>query len=126
MAKGSLGLQPAISVVSNTQQEVRFAGRIPGGAKSGLAVINVLAISGWTGAPSIRLYSASDAALDPDLATASGFWFNLGAASAVSTAGVKPVTLTSMAELVRWAVEGGTPGATPVLRFSIDVYAFDA
>jgi hypothetical protein len=119
--------QPTISVSTNTYQDSRFAGRVPGGAKSGLALVHVLAVSGWTGFPMIKIYTCSDLALDPDPVAASGsFWISLGSTAAINNIGVKPIALTQMAEYIKWSVEAGSPGSSATLRFSIDVYAYEA
>jgi hypothetical protein len=116
-----IDLQPPISVQVPTQQEARFAAYIPGGARSGVAIVNVL--SAPSTGTDFRIYTASDLAFDPNMA-ASGvsFWTSVGVASGVTTTGSKVFALGPMSEWIRWAAETGT--GTP--RFSIIVYLFDA
>jgi hypothetical protein len=115
-------LQPPISITIPTQQEARFALRIPGGARSGIAILNVLSAPA-TGT-TFNIYTASDLSLDPNMAApAAGiFWTSVGSVSSVTTTGSKIIVLSQMGEWIRWAAETGT--GTP--RFSIVVHLFDA
>ena len=128
MARPTVVLQSMFTADSNQAQDSRFAVRIPGGAKSALCLINVMA-GPSVGTADIRIYTATDLLINPQL-VASGagiFWASLGVASAIAAttagAGVKVVTLTPVGEYVRWATEGMTGSG---LRFSVTIYPFDA
>lgn len=116
MAQGRVDLQPAFTIaagVGTADQEVRFAGRIPGGAKSGLMAIHITSAgAGGT----MNIVTA------PDLNIDISQWKSVGSQS-TATASLFLLNLTAMCDYVRWSLTGLTGGP---LRFSIVVYAFDS
>jgi hypothetical protein len=121
MAGTRVDLQTATSSPTPSAQDPRFAVRIPGGARSGLLVVNVFAAPATTA--TLKIYSASDIELDPNTGASPSFWFSPGSVSlAAGTTGVQTAALTQVGEYVRWALEGGS--GTP--RFSVVLFLFDA
>lgn len=112
-------LQPPTSSPTPATQDNRFAVRIPGGAKSGFAIINVFAASAST---TLRLLTASDIEFDPST-TSPSFWLSLNTVVLPTTPQAVYISnLSQIGEYVKWALEGGS--GTP--RFSIVLYVFDA
>jgi hypothetical protein len=117
MARGRIDLQASITISANGAQEVRFAGRVPGGAKSGLLVVTVTTTGVNSGA-SIGIATAADPGAD------AGSWAPLtGTATTLNVAGVKVAALSAMGDYIRWTVSGWTSGS---FTCSIVVYTFDA
>lgn len=114
MAQGRIDLQPALSIAASTDQEVRFAGRVPGGAKSGLIVVT---ITNPASAGSLNIVTS------PDLNVDASLWKSIGSVTTLTANGVQTGTITGMADYIRWTVTSMTGGP---LRFSVVVYAFDA
>lgn len=118
MSQGRLDLQPLFTVASgagSAEQEVRFAGKLPGGAKSGLMALTITA-AGAGGTMNI--------VTSPDLTIDVASWKSVsGAGQSTASTGLFLVNLTAMCDYVRWSLTGLTGGP---LRFSIAIYAFDA
>ncbi|MBI5159912.1 MAG: hypothetical protein HY996_00585 [Micrococcales bacterium] len=114
MAQGRSDLQSVTSISGNNDQDVRFAGRIPGGAKSGLGC---LTITNPAGAGSLSILTSPDLNLDPTL------WKSIGSFTSLTANGFQTLNLTAMCDYIRWSVSGMTGGP---LRFSLVVYSFDA
>lgn len=127
MARGRIDFPATSTISAATQLDPRFAARVPGGSKSGLAVVNILAVSlsTWT-TPVVRIYSATDLSLDPNMATSSSNWFNLGATASIAASDkALTISLSPMSEWIRWAFEiGGGSGGS--IRFSVVIHPFDA
>lgn len=115
MASGRIDLQPSVTIAVGASQETRFAGRIPGGAKSGLLVVVVTSTS--TSAGSIGIMTAADPSAD------ASSWAQVSSTVAgLNTTGVKIATLGSMADYIRWY----STGLTASITATIVVYTFDA
>lgn len=118
MAQGRVDLQPAFTIASgagSVEQEVRFAGKIPGGAKSGLMAIQITN-PGAGGA--MNIVTAPE--LNIDISQWKGV---AGAGQSTAAAGLFLVNLTAMCDYIRWSLTGLTGGP---LRFSIVVHVFEA
>src|SRR5437667_343500 len=105
MANRRIVLQPIFTALtSTTGQEVRFA--VPtGGAKSGLAWINVTA-NASTATVTFKIVGASER----NLATA-GFWLQSGSTTiAASTTGAVQAVLTNLPDFLRWTISGQATG----------------
>jgi hypothetical protein len=114
MAKGRIDLQPSITLAAITSQDLQSAGRVPGGAKSGLAVVTVTSV-----ATSGNLVIATA----PDLSADVGGWAPAGSSSSIlASVGVKTIVLTGMADFICWKLTAISGSVT----LSIVVYTFDA
>lgn len=121
MSGKRIDLQPPTSSATPALQEVRFAVRVPGGAKSGFAIVNLLNPPG--SGVTLKIYTASDMEFDPGVSgTVPLYWVLAGSATVPTSAGSFYVDLTRVGEYARWALEGGT--GTP--RLSIVLFLFDA
>lgn len=123
MAKGRIEFPTTVVTAAGTQLEPRFAQRCAGGSKGGIVVVNLFAISGFT-TPTVRIYSATDLAFDPNMATSSSYWFSCGVSGTLSGAGSFPFALTtSLSEWIRWSFDAGGSGSA---RFNVVINPFDA
>jgi len=120
-----LELQPPTAGITNatTQQDARFAVSTAR-AKTGVIFVNMLENTGGVGNVDFTFWTASDTALDPNLASPSGNWVQAGTLSFTAAAGrqTKTATLSVIGDLMRYSV---VIPASNTSRFSIYVYVYD-
>lgn len=119
MPRPRIDLQPPVRVAAPQTQEVRFAAKV-GGAKSGLAFINVFGNQSGT-TVAFRLFTASSPDLHPGLGNN---WLDAGTQVqfTAGVSGTKTMALTTLGEVLRWDVSG----LNNTVDFSIAVFLYDA